>query len=62
MSAPVAGIHVTAENRRPAVLYRVQNAKVSGVQQLTILLAKLFSVGADDIGHLAGRPFCHDSF
>jgi hypothetical protein len=40
----------------------VQNAKVSGVQQLTILLAKLFSVGADNIGHLAGRPFCHDSF
>ena len=62
MFALVAGIHVTAENRRPAVLYRAQNAKVSGVQQLTILLAKLFSVGADDIGHLAGRPSCHDSF
>ena len=61
MSALVAGLHMTTENGRPAILDRMQNTPSIGVQQMPILFGKLFSVGADDIGHLARRPARHGS-
>ena len=61
MSAPVAGAPIPAENGCPAVFDRVEDAPMIGVQQLAILRDKLFPVGTDDIGHLAGRPVHHGS-
>ena len=61
MTAPVAGVQITAENGRPAVLDRMQRTEVSGVQQMAELLDELLTVGADNIGHLIGWPLAHGS-
>ena len=61
MSALVAGLHMAAENRRSAVLDRMKHTPGIGVQQMPKLFGKLFSVAADNIGHLARRPVRHGS-
>ena len=61
MSALVASVNVTAENGRPAVLDRKQNAPGVGVQQMPKFFDQLFAVSADYIGHLARWPARHGS-
>ena len=61
MSALIAGFHMAAENRRPAILDRMQDTPSVGIQQMPILFGKLLSVGAEDIGHLARWPVRHGS-
>lgn len=59
VTAPVTRVHMTAENGCPAVLNRMHHAKVPVVQQLGMLIEKVFSVDAYDVGNLAGRSFIH---
>jgi hypothetical protein len=61
MTAPIALLHVTAENGRRAVLEGMQDPEVDQVQQLALGFDKLLSVTTDDIGHLVGWPPAHGS-
>lgn len=61
MSALVALVNVAAQNGCSAVLDSLQNPLGVGIQQIPVLSLKLFTVDANDIGHLAGRPLHYDS-
>ena len=59
VAAPVARVQMTAENGCPAVLNGMHDAKVPVIQQFGMLIEKLFSVDAYDVGYFAGWLSIH---
>lgn len=59
VSALIAFVHMTAENRSAAVLDSMKNADLIGVQQMAVFFKELTSMSADYISHLAGWPPGH---